>query len=295
MPGILEYRQVDVFAEQPLSGNGLAVVMTEEPLDAALMQSLTRELRQFETIFLAGPSQSNVFSARVFTMESELPYAGHPALGAAAVLHERAGGIEHEWQLTLPAGVVELASRGDAGSYDVTMNQGQPIFGEIIDPHDERGWLEAFSLQKRHRDPRLPMCVVSTGLPYLIIPLTTSGLDQACISTDELDAKLATVGAAFAYLFDLDRFEGRTWDNGGRVEDIATGSAAGPVAALLVRSGLQRAGVPIVLNQGAYVGRPSRMTVEIRSEPGSPIADVMLSGPVRMVARGCFDEQVISL
>jgi PhzF family phenazine biosynthesis protein len=82
----LEYRQVDVFAEAPLSGNGLAVIITEQSLDALFMQRLTCELRQFETIFLVAEAQPRTFHARVFTMEEELPFAGHPSLGAAAVL-----------------------------------------------------------------------------------------------------------------------------------------------------------------------------------------------------------------
>jgi len=257
------------------------------------MQDLTRELRQFETIFLVGSSQPNAFAAHVFTMEGELPFAGHPALGAAAVLHERVGGHERDWQLTLPAGRIELISRSQHGGYDVTMNQGSAAFGSIIDAADEAMWLEAFGVQECHRDPRLPICVVSTGLPYLIVPITNAGLNQARIVVDDLDARLSSVGAAFAYLFNLDEFEGRTWDNQGATEDIATGSAAGPVAALLVRHGLQQAGIPFVLNQGRHVGRPSRMTVEIRSSPGRPTPDVMLSGHVRMVARGYFDDQAI--
>ena len=88
----LEYRQVDVFADRPLSGNGLAVMITKAPLATELMQRLTCELRQFETIFLCRSATSGDFEARVFTMEEELPFAGHPAIGAAAVLHERAGG-----------------------------------------------------------------------------------------------------------------------------------------------------------------------------------------------------------
>src|SRR5215217_7861153 len=99
----LQYRQVDVFASAPLSGNGLSVVITDEPLASGLMQELTCELRQFETIFLTPTADADAFSARVFTMEEELPFAGHPAIGAAAVLHEQAGGTEHSWRLQLPA------------------------------------------------------------------------------------------------------------------------------------------------------------------------------------------------
>lgn len=291
----LEYRQVDVFTEKPLGGNGLAVIVSEQPLETGKMQALTCELRQFETIFLVPTSEPNAFVARVFTMEEELPFAGHPALGAAAVLHERIGGDSHEWQLMLPAGRVELRSSSRGRAYCVTMNQGCPVFGAAIAQSDELMWLEAFGLHKGHRDARLPICVVSTGLPYLVVPVTSEGLGQTRIAVDDLEARLASIGASFAYLFDLDQFEGRTWDNKGLTEDIATGSAAGPTAALVVREGLKQAGVPFVLNQGRYVGRPSRMTVEIRSKPGQAIAEVLLSGSVTMVARGRFDEHVMRI
>lgn len=294
MPDPLQFRQVDVFADKAFAGNGLAVIITEQPLEAGLMQDLTCELRQFETIFLVGSPQPNAFRGRVFTMECELPFAGHPSLGAAAVLHERAGGDAHNWELMLPAGRIEITSaRLDVG-YDVRMNQGGAVFGCVIDEADEAEWLRAFSLKEFHRDHRLPICVVSTGLPYLVVPITRSGLNEARITVEDLDARLASVGAAFAYLFNLDEFEGRTWDNQGSTEDIATGSAAGPVAALLVRHGFQQAGVPFVINQGRHVGRPSRMTLELRNRPDDPAPDVMLSGRVRMVARGYFDEDAIS-
>src|SRR6185312_2069682 len=84
----LPYRHVDVFAREPFSGNGLAVFPDAAGLSARLMLRLTQELRQFESIFLAATAEPSVFGARVFTVEEELPFAGHPALGAGAVVHE---------------------------------------------------------------------------------------------------------------------------------------------------------------------------------------------------------------
>src|SRR5690242_4912270 len=84
----LPYRHVDVFASEPFSGNGLAVFPDADGLSARLMLRLTQELRQFESVFLAATADPCVFDARVFTVEEELPFAGHPALGAGAVIHE---------------------------------------------------------------------------------------------------------------------------------------------------------------------------------------------------------------
>lgn len=282
----LEFRQVDVFAKAPLSGNGLAVVVTDSPLDVDLMQRLTRELRQFETIFLVPGRAAGSYDARVFTMEEELPFAGHPSLGAAAVLHERAGGDSHEVRLSLPAGVSVLESRRCEGGYQVAMHQGMPEFGAEISSADEAAWLARFGLGAEDRDRRMPMCVASTGLAYLVVPVTSSGLARARIGVADLEEQLALVGAKFAYVLEVEQREGRTWDNGGLVEDIATGSAAGPVAGLLVRHGLAARGEEIVIRQGRFVGRPSEMLVEVAGE------DILLSGRVCMVARGRFDETV---
>src|SRR5215217_2864455 len=100
----LDYRQVDVFSRHALQGNGLAVVLDRDGLPAAVQQQLTRELRQFETVFVSAVDlAARTATLRVFTEEEELPFAGHPVLGAAAVLHtllpEPAGG--ESWTVRL--------------------------------------------------------------------------------------------------------------------------------------------------------------------------------------------------
>ena len=288
---VLEYRQVDVFAEAPLQGNGLAVVVTDDPLDAGFMQRLTCELRQFETIFLVPSGERDRFDARVFTMEEELPFAGHPSLGGAAVLHERVGGDSYECRLNLPAASIVLTSRRSGEGYRVAMHQGVPQFGATIGVSEEHDWLSAFGLGDEDRDRRMPLCVASTGLPYLVVPVTGAGLERVRIDAPNLEQCLAAVGAKFAYVLDVSAREGRTWDNAGLVEDIATGSAAGPVAGLLVHFGLAATGEPIVIRQGRFVGRPSEMLVEVSGEPGR-IDDIVLSGSVCMIAKGRFDTAV---
>jgi trans-2,3-dihydro-3-hydroxyanthranilate isomerase len=87
------------------------------------------------------------------------------------------------------------------------------------------------------------MQVVSTGLPYLIMPVQ-SGLDSARISRPGFEGLLDASGAKFVYVLDPDRPEGCTWDNAGRVEDVATGSAAGPAAGYLLHHGVRPSGNP---------------------------------------------------
>src|SRR5690606_14826527 len=83
----LHYWQLDVFADRPLAGNGLAVFADARGLADATLQALTQELRQFESIFLFPSAELDTYAARIFTPEEELPFAGHPLLGAAALLH----------------------------------------------------------------------------------------------------------------------------------------------------------------------------------------------------------------
>ena len=82
----LPFSLVDVFAREPLSGNGLSVFLLDDELPTLAMQRITQEMRQFETIFLRRIDGTSRFNTRIFTMEEELPFAGHPVIGAAALL-----------------------------------------------------------------------------------------------------------------------------------------------------------------------------------------------------------------
>lgn len=95
-------------------------------------------------------------------------------------------------------------------------------------------------------------------MPYLVVPIRAN-LEHARIVDPAFDDLLATIGAKFVYVLDVNRREGRTWDNDGRVEDIATGSAAGPAAAYLVKHGLAALGESIVLEHGRFLNRPSEL------------------------------------
>ena len=132
--------------------------------------------------------------------------------------------------------------------------------------------------------PELPLQVVSTGLPYLIVPLRR-GLERARIGTTDFGAVLARLGAAFVYVLDVEAREGRSWDNAGRVEDIATGSAVGPAAAYLVAQGYASPGVTLPFAQGRFVGRPSHLRACV--EAGIDDAwRVAVSGEVCLVGDG---------
>jgi trans-2,3-dihydro-3-hydroxyanthranilate isomerase len=285
----LEYCHADVFTREPLSGNGLIVFPDATTLAPETMQQITREMRQFESIFLLPTPEAHHVRARVFTMEEELPFAGHPVLGAACVLHDRlhTESEQEAWMLELPAGPVLVSTIRHEGWYEATMNQGRPAFGATLEAVAAQQILAALNLTTDDLYPNLPLEVVSTGLPYLLIPLT-DGLERAAIVRAGFEELLASVGAKFVYILHLPTREGRTWDNDGRVEDVATGSAAGPVGAYLVRHGLASSNIEITLHQGRFLGRPSQMRVRVDVSNGEIVA-VYVTGGVRMVARGVFD------
>jgi len=281
----LGYRHVDVFSRRALQGNGLVVVLDAEQLPATVMQELTREVRQFETAFLTGvdlPGRSA--RLRIFTAEEELDFAGHPVLGAAAVLHTllAAPDAEEHWAVAVAQRTVQVRTRGADRWVDATMDQGLAALGPPIAGDLAEAYRDALNLAPGQLHPALPMQVASTGLPYLIVPVQR-GLDRARISHPDFEGLLEASGAKFVYVLDPDRPEGRTWDNAGRVEDVATGSAAGPAAGYLLHHGVHPAGQPLLIHQGQFTGRPS--TIEVR--PG-PDGRLWVGGPVAPVAAGRF-------
>ena len=287
LAGVLDlgYRHVDVFSRRALQGNGLVVVLDAEQLPATVMQELTREVRQFETAFLTGvdlPGRSA--RLRIFTAEEELDFAGHPVLGAAAVLHTLlpAPDTEEHWALAVAQRTVQVRTRGADRWVDATMDQGVAVLGPPIAGDLAEAYRDALNLAPGQLHPALPMQVASTGLPYLIVPVQR-GLDRARISHPDFEGLLEASGAKFVYVLDPDRPEGRTWDNAGRVEDVATGSAAGPAAGYLLHHGVHPAGQPLLIHQGQFTGRPS--TIEVR--PG-PDGRLWVGGPVAPVAAGRF-------
>ncbi|WP_327411715.1 PhzF family phenazine biosynthesis protein [Streptomyces sp. NBC_01233] len=286
----MRYHHVDVFTGHPYSGNSLAVFPEADELTGGQMQAVTRELRHFESVFLlrdGAPANPRRARARVFDLTGELHFAGHPLIGAAAVLHALHGAADHEaWTLRLPARTVEVTTeRRGPGRYASLLDQGAAAFLGRPDPH---GLAALFALEPGDLDPGLPPEVVSTGLRYLVLPVRGDALARARV-TAPLDGPLARIGAQFAYLLDAAAPEERHWNNDGVLEDVATGSGAGCAAAYLRRHGRIGAGEPAVLRQGRFTGRPSEMTV-IADGHGEDVHSVHVGGGVAFVAEGRLRE-----
>lgn len=283
----LRWIQADVFSRVALAGNGLAVFPDAEGLTSEVMLRLTQELRQFEAIFLnRRPDDdwdTDRISARIFTAEEELDFAGHPVLGAASVLQHLAGEIgERTWRFDLTSQTVAVRTQRRPFGFWAEMDQGTAVFGSEISDAAAEAVVAGLGLTPGMLFRDLPVAMASTGLPYVIVPVTAEGLSKARIDCLDFEQRLARLGGKFVYVLDPIAREGRSWDNAGLVEDIATGSAAGPAAAYLWH--YYDAPDSLIIQQGRFLGRPSEIAVTRDSGSGS----VLVSGDVVILAEGIF-------
>lgn len=280
----IPYYHVDVFTDRPFSGNGLTVFTESEGLSKTAMLKLTQEMRQFESIFLQRIDDSKV-RAYIFTCGEELDFAGHPVLGAAATLHD----LYHsepqnvEWEFILNKKTVSVVTETAGRSYKATMNQGSAIFGKELNDEETEWLLDSIGLNKADLNPGCYPSIVSTGLPYLLVPLQKNGF-KAKIQVSDLEEKIRALGAMFIGIFEIPTLSIRTFDNMGSVEDIATGSLAGPSGAYLVKQGFQKPNTVIKINQGENLGRPSQLFVEVTMNDGE-LGDVYVSGNVCKISK----------
>lgn len=277
------YIHVDVFAPHPYAGNSLPVFLEGTGLSTHQMQAITRELRHFEAIFLRAGTEARTYDARVFDLAEELPFAGHPIIGAAAALHETVGRKEdQQWTFNLVDKSVTVVTQRTGSGYFGLLDQGPAQFLGEVAASDEIA--TAFDLTLADLDPTLPLAVVSTGLRYLIVPVRPHVLPRARIKAD-ITSLLASRSAQFAVLFDRAAYEIRHWNNDGIIEDIATGSAAGTIGAYCLRYCDAQPGRAFTLNQGRFAGRPSELVVEPRGVPDN-ISTVKVGGSVAIVGHG---------
>lgn len=284
--GNLGFVHVDVFSQTPFGGNGLPVFPDARGLSSEQMLRITQEMRHFEAIFLEPTDQPGFVRARIFDLFEELPFAGHPIIGAAAVLHRQSGlGGAQSWQFQLPSKTVDVTTDVTASGYSGLLDQGAPDFLGSVG--DRARVAAAFNLAADDLVPNLPLEVVSTGLRYLIVPVRPGALARARISHD-ITELVQGAGAQFAVLLDEAAVEVRHWNNDGIIEDVATGSAAGTIGAYRLRHGLARGGDTFTLHQGQYTGRPSTLRVQPEGN-ANRVETVKVGGDVAFVGHGVID------
>jgi len=282
--------QLDVFSSRPFEGNPLAVFLDGRGLSDGEMQSLALEMNLSETTFIL-PRDPKIESergvrVRIFTVQEELPFAGHPTLGTA-------------FQLRGSTGVPTVALDLNVGKVPVRFeeNPGQPVFGEMsqVDPefgprHDREEVIRATGLRDGDIDPSLPIQTVSTGLPFTVVPIR--GLEIMRNLHPDLKSSaqyLQQAGGKFFYFVTREtvdeaaRLHARMMFYNG--EDPATGSAAGCAAAWMVAHGVAPAGERVMIEQGVEMGRPSRIFVRA-DRKDDRVVNVRVGGNVIEILRG---------
>src|SRR5918999_30365 len=248
----LRYVFADVFTDRPLEGNQLAVFTDARTLDDATMQALAFEIGFSETVFVLPPEQGGTVRIRIFTPRSELPFAGHPVLGAAWVL---AGPLQRDvLELETGRGIVpvELERAEGGGITFGRMTQPVPTVEPFPDP-------DALCAALGVEGSRVPVETYDNGPRFAFVvlgsPDEVATLQPDLAALEELGLPvgcIAHVGGA--------RWKTRMFAPAfGVPEDPATGSAAGPLACHACRHGLADWGTWLEISQGAEIGRPSTL------------------------------------
>ncbi len=295
------YHRVDVFTDRPFGGNPLAVFPTAQGLERAVMQSLAREMNLSETTFVLPPTQKGaVARVRIFTIDRELPLAGHPVVGTAYAL-AATGALElrpgrNAVTFELGAGLlpVEIDVENDVVT-SVFMTQQPPKFGPAL--VDARVLGRALSLPPDQIDVgTLPARVVDTGIPWLLIPVRDRRALQHVRADFQACSQLAQeVGTDLFHAFTQDsgdpgcavRTRHVWWGTVTPGEDPVTGSASGCIAAYLVGEGVMLAApeAEFAIEQGEEVGRPGKVTARVRTS-GGKVTRVQVGGSAVHVGNG---------
>jgi trans-2,3-dihydro-3-hydroxyanthranilate isomerase len=296
--------QVDVFTDQPFGGNPLAVFPEAEGLTTEEMQHLAAEMNLSETTFVLPPRAPEAdFRVRIFTPRKELPLAGHPVVGTHWVLahlgrvrlHEPVTQVRFELAVgVLPADLHVRAGRVE----QVVMTQDRPAFLAML--HDLADLADGLGLPPEAiTETKLPVQVVSTGLPQMIVPIRSlaevQSLDAGRLNVAALDRACRAVGTdcVMVFTFETERPETAVHVRMfapmlGIPEDPATGIANGALGAYLVHHRAVPVGGPTVhllSEQGAEIGRPSILTIEVGTA-GGDASIVRVGGQVVPMAEG---------
>ena len=297
-----EFIQLDVFTQTALAGNPLAIFPDARGLNDGEMQALAREMNLSETTFIlprdAATEAGEGKKVRIFTVEEELPFAGHPTLGTALYLYASESNQKKpaEISLDLKAGKIPVrftANSQNAGRDRVDgqvfgeMRQRDPEFGTPLSREDAA---RVIGIAVDEIPSEWPIQPISTGLTFTIVPFRNrQTLSDLKFSYAQAAEFLKNTGANFFYFLCPERREGglearaRMFFYGG--EDPATGSAAGCAASWMVKHGVANSNEQVLIHQGAECRRPSEMYVRATRE-GERVTDVRVGGYAMEILRG---------
>jgi len=270
---------LDVFAETKYAGNQLAVIGNASALTATEMQNIAREMNYSETTFILSDQHVNGgYDVRIFSLDEELPFAGHPTLGTAFVIQQYLiNKAVEEVRLNLGVGQIPVSFSYYNGRPDILwMKQIAPLFGAKFEAALVAA---ALNINPSMIDCRFPIQEVSTGLPFIIVPLASLDAVKACTVDrvgylkliDQAEAKSVFVFCPETYQ-PGNQINARMFDNyHGIMEDPATGSANGCLAAYLVKYRyLGDSEINLRVEQGYEIGRPSLLLLKVAKFSWSP-------------------------
>lgn len=275
---------LDVFAEAPLAGNGLAVVLEADPVGEEAMLAYSRETGLSETTFVqtataAAAEGGADYRNRIWTIAGEVPFAGHPSLGTAVAVAVDRGVEEVTFTQETGVGLQEVDVTRTEGAWQASVLQEPAEFGEVYPPSRVA---RVLNLDESRLHPTYSAQLVSTGFPTLLVPVADREALADCAANREALAEFEFEYAVNVYPFVFDVpsrvVHARCFAlDLGDFEDPATGSAAGPLIAYLQDTlDVDRAEV----RQGIEMGRPS--LIEARMDRGRP----RVTGRVQVVMSG---------
>ncbi len=299
----LKFYQADVFTHQAFGGNPVAVFPDAQGLTDYQLQQIAREMNLSETVFVFPPTDKSAAARiRILTPTQEIPFAGHPIVGTFFVLSQL-GRLPLQEPVTcvlqecnIGLFPVELHVR-NGRVLRVVMTQPTPRFlGTVEDVDDLYSVANALGLAKHYiAETKLPVEVVSTGLPVMIVPVRTLTAVRSIVPDAAAITEVCRqYGANGIMVYTTMTVEPQATVHTrmfappiGIVEDPATGSASGALGAYLVQNGAVEVGptTEITAEQGYEIERPSRILIQVESDDDM-IQSVKVGGEVVMVVEG---------
>ncbi len=292
--------QVDVFTDRALAGNSLAVFLDGRGLSPEQMQALARETNLSETTFVlpgdTAAEKTRGVRVRIFTVQEELPFAGHPTLGTAFVLRGLSGASADTSEVRLDLNVGTVPVR-------FTEEPSQPAFGEMTQKNPEFGAIHHVEdvarltgLSAADFGDCAPIQTVSTGVPFTIAALRSlKTLQDLRLDLNRSAEYLARSGGKFFYFVCRETVDPKArlharmiFYNG---DDPATGSAAGCCSAWMVAHGIAASEEQVLIEQGLEVHRPSSIFVratKLDNRHDNQVVNVRVGGNCVEVLRGEF-------
>ncbi|MEA5540010.1 PhzF family phenazine biosynthesis protein [Limnoraphis robusta Tam1] len=291
----MDFYIVDVFAEDKYAGNQLAVVFGEGvmSLSDAEMQQIAQEMNYSETSFIpSSQTEDGGYDVRIFTPQKELPFAGHPTLGTAYIIQQEIIQKPLE-QVILNLGVGQIPvtwTQDEDGDEIFWMRQNNPEFYHTLEANLVA---EVLGLEVSEIDPKFPIQEVSTGIPFILVPLKNlAALKKAKVNLEKYSKLMEITHSTEILIFSPEPYSPENQISArmfapslGIPEDPATGSANGCLAGYLIQhSYFEKDQIDLKVEQGYEINRPS--ILYLKAKKVSDKIEVMVGGKVVKVAKG---------